>query len=67
MDWKVQTSSSNSDIGNREKKETKFVDGYLGKVALLSNEIIFEKHNMSQLKHQTSKFYYFKSIANIFN
>lgn len=33
----VETSSSNSNFGNREKKETKFVVGNLGKVALLSN------------------------------
>lgn len=33
MDWKVQTSSSNSGIGNREKKDTKFIVGNLGKVA----------------------------------
>jgi len=69
MDWKVQTSSSNNDFGNREKKETKFVVGNLGKVAVRSNEnIFFEKtHKTSQLKHQTSKIYYFKSIANILN
>jgi hypothetical protein len=41
MDWKVRTSSSNSDFGNWEKKNTKFVVGNLGKVALLSNENIF--------------------------
>ena len=51
MDWKVQTSSSNSGIGNREKKETKFIVGNLGKVALQCNETVFDKCKTSQFKH----------------
>jgi len=34
MDRIVETSRSNSNFGNREKKETKFIVGNLGKVAL---------------------------------
>ena len=57
MDWKVQTSSSNSDFGNREKKETKFIVGNLGKVALRSNEkIFFEKNTRRNLNTKLAKF-----------
>ena len=57
MDWKVQTSSSNSDFGNREKKETKFIVGNLGKVALRSNEkIFFEKNTRRNLNTKLEKF-----------
>jgi hypothetical protein len=37
MDRIVEASRSNSNFGNREKKETKFIVGNLGKVALPSN------------------------------
>jgi len=43
----VETSNSNSNLGNREKKETKFIIGNLGKVALQSNRHFYEQQSIT--------------------
>jgi hypothetical protein len=47
MDRIVETSNSNSNLGNREKKETKFIVGNLGKVALQSNRHFYEQQSIT--------------------
>jgi len=47
MDRIVQTSNSNSNLGNREKKETKFIIGNLGKVALKSKRRFYEQQSIT--------------------
>jgi len=43
----VETSNSNSNLGNREKKETKFIIGNLGKVALISKRHFYEQQSIT--------------------
>jgi hypothetical protein len=47
MDRIVEASRSNSNFGNREKKETKFIVGNLGKVALQSNRHFYEQQSIT--------------------